>query len=236
MPELLVDTSQIPLRGGTLPSTITPYTPLSTHTIEEDVDYYRTHVAGTNAVSEATYLRALMDAHELTQQQVASAINKSNGYVSYKLSLLALPTSIQNGMSRGDIPSMFGRELAKLQNRGLGEEAIHHLSERITTSNWSLAEFKSYVDTRYGTLLTTPRRRGSQGTASAHTRTRSARTSLRSRQEVQEKLRLVIADLENEEDPVDGELLASGLSVKHTLRWVLRESEDFPFLLEDDDE
>jgi ParB/RepB/Spo0J family partition protein len=160
-------------------------------------------------IADAKQLVRLMEQNNWTQAQVADSINKSNGYVSYRLSLLRLPQALQDKITRGELEMMHARELGKAARKGIPEEELLSLAE--DSSDIPLSVYRTMVNLRINSRATEyTGRRG---------RPRK-RSDFRSRSEIVEQ----IADIDqyldgshaNHDDQISGLL-----QVKQTLQWVL---------------
>ncbi len=78
-----------------------------------------------NPVEEALGYRSLMDAHGLTQEEVASAVGKSRPTVANSLRLLGLPEDVLLLVNNGEISAGHGRALLSFKD----EEAMYKAVE-----------------------------------------------------------------------------------------------------------
>ncbi len=79
-----------------------------------------------NPVEEAQGYRSLMDAHGLTQEEVASAVGKSRPTVANALRLLGLPEDILLLVNNGEISAGHGRALLSFKD----DEALYRAVEQ----------------------------------------------------------------------------------------------------------
>lgn len=92
-----------------------------------------------------------------SQTDLARKAGKSNGYVSYRLSLLLLPEDIQNKVDSNELEMMHARELGKAARRGAAPDHLRKLVEDASTM--SLDEFRKRVNNSVGFTTRTPARR-----------------------------------------------------------------------------
>ncbi len=69
-----------------------------------------------NAMEEANGYASLMDEHELTQEEVASAVGKSRSAIANTLRLISLPDYIKEMIQQGEISAGHGRTLLGFKN------------------------------------------------------------------------------------------------------------------------
>ncbi len=76
-----------------------------------------------NPIEEAKCYRALM-AHKMTQEQIASYLSKSQGYISSRVRLLSLPQEVQKKLAAGELMASHGRALKMKSNHGRTEQIL----------------------------------------------------------------------------------------------------------------
>ncbi len=84
---------------------------------------------------------ALMKEYEMTQEQIASTVNKSRSSVANTLRLMKLPESIKNMLTNGDISSGHARALLGLDD----EEIMEEVAKEIVENNLSVRETEKRV-------------------------------------------------------------------------------------------
>ena len=72
---------------------------------------------------------SLMKEYDMTQEQVASTVNKSRSSVANTLSLMKLPESVKTMLTNSDITSGHARALLSLENDELMEQAAQQIVE-----------------------------------------------------------------------------------------------------------
>lgn len=94
-----------------------------------------------NPMEEAAAIRALMDEHDLTQEDVAARLGKSRPAIANALRLLALPESVQQLLAEGRLQAGHARVLASIPD----EELMEAASERAAKEGWSVRETERKV-------------------------------------------------------------------------------------------
>ena len=84
---------------------------------------------------------ALMKEYDMTQEQIASTVNKSRSSVANTLRLMKLPDSIKTLLTNGDISSGHARTLLSLEN----EELMELIAKEIIENNLSVRETEKRV-------------------------------------------------------------------------------------------
>lgn len=84
---------------------------------------------------------SLMKEYDMTQEQVASTVNKSRSSVANTLRLMKLPESVKTLLTNGDITSGHARALLSLENEELMEQA----AQEIINNNLSVRETEKMV-------------------------------------------------------------------------------------------
>ncbi len=79
-----------------------------------------------NPVEEAQGYRSLMDAHGLTQEEVASAVGKSRPTVANSLRLLSLPEDVLLLVNNGEISAGHGRALLSFKDADMMYRAVEY--------------------------------------------------------------------------------------------------------------
>lgn len=92
-----------------------------------------------SAIEEATAIKKIMEALNLTQEEVARRFGKSRSYVTNLLGLLNLPESIQSDVMNGNISMSHARVLSKFEDT---EEMIHY-AEKIKEEKLSVHDLEN---------------------------------------------------------------------------------------------
>ena len=95
-----------------------------------------------NPIEEAAAIRALMDEHDLTQEDVASRLGKSRPAIANTLRLLALPEKVQGLLLDGALQAGHARVLASIPD----EELIIVTAQKAANEGWSVRETEKRVN------------------------------------------------------------------------------------------
>lgn len=98
-----------------------------------------------SSVEEAQAYQQLMDLNNLTQQQLAKAMGKSQSTIANKLRLLKLINPVQNAILDNRISERHGRALI-----GLNEEQQRDLLMDIVNQHWTVRQTEEQVDILLG--------------------------------------------------------------------------------------
>lgn len=107
-----------------------------------DLDYWE----------EADALARLIRRYDLTQEQAAEKLGKSQSTVANKLRLLRLPESVRAAAQKYALTERHARALLRLPD---GEEQRLAV-ERIGAAGWNVAQTEAYVEKRLAALRTIP--------------------------------------------------------------------------------
>lgn len=107
-----------------------------------DLDYWE----------EADALARLIRRYDLTQEQAAEKLGKSQSTVANKLRLLRLPEPVRAAAQKYALTERHARALLRLPD---GEEQRLAV-ERIGAAGWNVAQTETYVEKRLAALRTTP--------------------------------------------------------------------------------
>ena len=107
-----------------------------------DLDYWE----------EADALACLIRRYDLTQEQAAEKLGKSQSTVANKLRLLRLPEPIRALMQQNGLTERHARALLRLPDAEEQRRAV----ERIAAGCWNVARTEEYVESRLAALQTTP--------------------------------------------------------------------------------
>ncbi|HSH35040.1 ParB/RepB/Spo0J family partition protein [Schnuerera sp.] len=97
-----------------------------------------------NPIEEAYAFEGLIKEHNLTQEEVASAIGKSRSYIANTIRLLKLDDEIKDYISKGKLSSGHGRALLGIKNK---EEMIK-TAQNIMNNNMNVRETEKVVKDR----------------------------------------------------------------------------------------
>lgn len=90
------------------------------------------------SIEEAKAYKAIIDASNLTQEELAKKVGKSRSYITNILGLLTLPVSIQNDILENKITMGHARVLSKIED----EEKIKELADKIKNDGLSVRELE----------------------------------------------------------------------------------------------
>ena len=91
-----------------------------------------------NAIEEATAYRNLLDAMEVTQEELARRLGKSRTHITNMLGLLSLPEEVKDMMIEEKISMSHARVLSKLENK----EEIVRLANKIVDENLNVRDIE----------------------------------------------------------------------------------------------
>ena len=91
---------------------------------------------------EATALRQLIDRFQLSQEEAARRVGKSQSAVANKLRLLKLPEDVIAMLKQSQLTERHARALLRLEDPELQRKA----ARRIIRSGWNVAQTEQYVD------------------------------------------------------------------------------------------
>ena len=106
-----------------------------------------------NPIEEATAYEKIIEATNMTQEQIAQKFGKSRSYITNSLGLLRLPEKVKNLVSSGQLSMGHARSLSKLENLEKIEEFTNkiiqeHLSVRATENLVSPDEIEKKMPIR----------------------------------------------------------------------------------------
>ena len=90
------------------------------------------------SIEEAKAYKAIIDASNLTQEELAKKVGKSRSYITNILGLLTLPVSIQNLILDNKISMGHARVLSKIED----EDKIKELANKVMTDGLSVRELE----------------------------------------------------------------------------------------------
>lgn len=94
-----------------------------------------------SALEEAKGYKALIDAHNFTQEDVSKTIGKSRSYIANSLRLLNLPLSVMEKLESGEISAGHARALLSLNS----SEDIGHAMKITVAQNLSVRQLEQLV-------------------------------------------------------------------------------------------
>ncbi|MBR4351112.1 MAG: ParB/RepB/Spo0J family partition protein [Bacilli bacterium] len=93
------------------------------------------------SIEEAKAYKAIIDASNLTQEELAKKVGKSRSYITNILGLLTLPVSIQNDILENKISMGHARVLSKIED----EDKIKELANKVISEGLSVRELEDLV-------------------------------------------------------------------------------------------
>ena len=90
------------------------------------------------SIEEAKAYKAIIDASNLTQEELAKKVGKSRSYITNILGLLTLPVSIQNDILENKISMGHARVLSKIED----EDKIKELANKVISDGLSVRELE----------------------------------------------------------------------------------------------
>ena len=97
------------------------------------------------AIEEATAYKDIIEALQITQEELARKIGKSRSHITNMLGLLRLPNKVQDMILKNEISMGHARVLSKLENK----EEIDNLASEVVINNMSVRELEKVVDSKY---------------------------------------------------------------------------------------
>ncbi len=95
-----------------------------------------------NPIEEAAAIRALMDEHDLTQDEVSKKLGKSRSAVANAVRLLNMPEKIQELLLDGRLQAGHARVIASIPN----DDIMCRLAEQAVKEGWSVRETEKQVN------------------------------------------------------------------------------------------
>lgn len=106
------------------------------------------------AIEEATAYRDIIEALQLTQEELANKLGKSRSHITNMLGLLRLPSNVQDMILKNEISMGHARVLSKLEN----SSEITVLATKIKDENLSVRELENVVNSSYKRTVEMKRR------------------------------------------------------------------------------
>lgn len=94
-----------------------------------------------NYMEEAQCYAAMLEKYELTQEQLAMKLGKSQSCIANKLRLLKLPESVSTALAEAGLSERHAREVIRLKDQQLQLDAIKTIRDR----NFSVKETERYI-------------------------------------------------------------------------------------------
>lgn len=98
-----------------------------------------------SAIEEATAYRDIINALQLTQEELANKLGKSRSHITNMLGLLKLPTDVQDMVLKNEISMGHARVLSKLEN----VDDIKELADKVKGDSLSVRELENAVNSAY---------------------------------------------------------------------------------------
>lgn len=98
-----------------------------------------------SAIEEATAYKDIIEALQITQEELASKIGKSRSHITNMLGLLKLPDIVQDMVLNNKLSMGHARVLSKLENM----DDIVELANRVITNDMSVRELESAANDSY---------------------------------------------------------------------------------------
>src|SRR5574344_1478862 len=97
------------------------------------------------AIEEATAYRDIINALQITQEDLAVKLGNSRSHITNMLGLLKLPIEVQDMVLKGEISMGHARVLSKLENIS----DINELTDKVVKNNLSVRELENMVNSNY---------------------------------------------------------------------------------------
>ena len=97
------------------------------------------------AIEEATAYKDIIDALQITQEELARKLGKSRSHITNMIGLLRLPDNVQDMILKNELSMGHARVLSKLENN----EDITSLAEKVVNNNVSVRELENMVNSKY---------------------------------------------------------------------------------------
>lgn len=97
------------------------------------------------AIEEATAYRDIINALQITQEELAKKLGKSRSHITNMLGLLKLPIEVQDMVLKNELSMGHARVLSKLENK----DDIKNLANKVLKDNLSVRELENTVNSSY---------------------------------------------------------------------------------------
>ena len=100
-----------------------------------------------NPIEEARGIRKMVDAFELTQEQIAKSLGKSRSYITNSLRLLKLPSQVIDMVASGTLSGGHARSIAGME----GQKRQLEAARRCLESGWTVRDVEKFAREKSGT-------------------------------------------------------------------------------------
>ncbi len=107
------------------------------------------------AIEEATAYRDIINALQITQDELARKLGKSRSHVTNMIGLLRLPSNVQDMILKNEISMGHARVLSKLENN----DDIVELADKVKNDNLSVRELENLTNLSYKRSVEIKRRK-----------------------------------------------------------------------------
>ena len=97
------------------------------------------------AIEEATAYKDIIDALQITQEELARKLGKSRSHITNMIGLLRLPDNVQDMILKNELSMGHARVLSKLEN----DNDIKELADKVKENNLSVRELEKEVNSTY---------------------------------------------------------------------------------------
>lgn len=97
------------------------------------------------AIEEATAYKDIIDALQITQEELARKLGKSRSHITNMIGLLRLPDNVQDMILKNELSMGHARVLSKLEN----DNDIKELADKVKEDNLSVRELEKEVNSTY---------------------------------------------------------------------------------------
>lgn len=98
-----------------------------------------------SAIEEATAYKDIIDALQITQEELARKLGKSRSHITNMIGLLRLPDNVQDMILKNELSMGHARVLSKLEN----DNDIKELADKVKEDNLSVRELEKEVNSTY---------------------------------------------------------------------------------------
>lgn len=98
-----------------------------------------------SAIEEATAYKDIIDALQITQEELARKLGKSRSHITNMIGLLRLPDNVQDMILKNELSMGHARVLSKLEN----DNDIKELADKVKEDNLSVRELEKKVNSTY---------------------------------------------------------------------------------------
>lgn len=98
-----------------------------------------------SAIEEATAYKDIIDALQITQEELARKLGKSRSHITNMIGLLRLPDNVQDMILKNELSMGHARVLSKLEN----DNDIKELADKVKEDNLSVRDLEKEVNSTY---------------------------------------------------------------------------------------